>query len=240
MFTSADLSSLRQRRRDLAGLGANIKLLRSEWAAKSGFDPNQPRVPAGHPDGGQWTDGGGNVIRLAQIGPRRPTASTVRQWPGATLGQQTRFESTKRQADTAIARVQRNESEWRPSASYTQTIEGQIRANEAATSEANARYGEHLQFGIGPGRFAGESIPLRGPGRHFTAEERREINRIGSETGCHTCGTRDPGRRRTFFIDHQLPNAWNSNMGNQRGYPHCATCSYRQGGWMRWHRYVRP
>jgi len=22
------------------------------------FDPNQPRVPAGHPDGGQWTDGG--------------------------------------------------------------------------------------------------------------------------------------------------------------------------------------
>jgi hypothetical protein len=21
-----------------------------------GYDPNQPRVPAGHPDGGQWTD----------------------------------------------------------------------------------------------------------------------------------------------------------------------------------------
>ncbi len=27
--------------------------------AKAGFDPNQPRVPAGDPDGGQWTDGGG-------------------------------------------------------------------------------------------------------------------------------------------------------------------------------------
>jgi hypothetical protein len=25
----------------------------------SGFDPNQPRVPAGHPDGGQWTSAGG-------------------------------------------------------------------------------------------------------------------------------------------------------------------------------------
>ena len=26
---------------------------------KAGFDPNQPRVPAGSPDGGQWTDRGG-------------------------------------------------------------------------------------------------------------------------------------------------------------------------------------
>lgn len=24
------------------------------------FNPNQPRIPAGSPDGGQWTDGGGN------------------------------------------------------------------------------------------------------------------------------------------------------------------------------------
>jgi len=27
--------------------------------AVKAFDPNQPRVPAGNPDGGQWTDGGG-------------------------------------------------------------------------------------------------------------------------------------------------------------------------------------
>ncbi|MBZ9656802.1 hypothetical protein [Phyllobacterium lublinensis] len=25
------------------------------------YDPNQPRVPAGHPDGGQWTDGNGAI-----------------------------------------------------------------------------------------------------------------------------------------------------------------------------------
>ena len=25
---------------------------------KAGFNPNQPRLPAGNPDGGQWTDGG--------------------------------------------------------------------------------------------------------------------------------------------------------------------------------------
>ncbi len=27
--------------------------------SKAGFDPNQPRVPRGQPDGGQWTDAGG-------------------------------------------------------------------------------------------------------------------------------------------------------------------------------------
>src|SRR5262249_27896611 len=29
-------------------------------AYRSHFDPNQPRVPAGHPDGGQWTRSGAN------------------------------------------------------------------------------------------------------------------------------------------------------------------------------------
>jgi hypothetical protein len=28
-------------------------------ALKAGFNPDQPRVPAGNPDGGQWTSGGG-------------------------------------------------------------------------------------------------------------------------------------------------------------------------------------
>jgi len=27
---------------------------------KAGFEPNQPRVPAGNPDGGQWTSTGGS------------------------------------------------------------------------------------------------------------------------------------------------------------------------------------
>lgn len=31
-----------------------------ECERKAGFDPDQPRVPAGNPDGGQWTSGGNN------------------------------------------------------------------------------------------------------------------------------------------------------------------------------------
>lgn len=38
---------------------------------KAGFNPDQPRVPAGNPDGGQWTSGGGIParVRLADASP---------------------------------------------------------------------------------------------------------------------------------------------------------------------------
>jgi hypothetical protein len=44
---------------------------------RSHFDPNQPRVPAGHPDGGQWTSGGSGTarMRLANGGGNPGTSS---------------------------------------------------------------------------------------------------------------------------------------------------------------------
>jgi RHS repeat-associated protein len=57
-----------------------------------------------------------------------------------------------------------------------------------------------------PGPHAGDSIPARGPGRDFTRDERDRINDIGRETGCHTCGTTDPGTKSGDFVpDHQPP-----------------------------------
>ncbi|MGD9614245.1 MAG: hypothetical protein AB7H90_11370 [Alphaproteobacteria bacterium] len=35
-------------------------LASASWLVKANFNPNQPRVPAGNPDGGQWTDAGGS------------------------------------------------------------------------------------------------------------------------------------------------------------------------------------
>lgn len=35
------------------------------------FDPNQPRVPAGSPEGGQWTDGGGGEATGGTTGVRQ-------------------------------------------------------------------------------------------------------------------------------------------------------------------------
>jgi hypothetical protein len=39
----------------LAGSWLSLKLLRLRFAVKDGFNPNQPRVPAGQADGGRWT-----------------------------------------------------------------------------------------------------------------------------------------------------------------------------------------
>ncbi len=38
-----------------------LTLLEIRYGIKAGFDPNQPRVPAGNPNGGQWTSTGGGA-----------------------------------------------------------------------------------------------------------------------------------------------------------------------------------
>jgi hypothetical protein len=48
-------------RREIAEL--RLDCLRARWLRK--YNPDQPRVPAGNPDGGQWTnEGGGASVRL--------------------------------------------------------------------------------------------------------------------------------------------------------------------------------
>lgn len=68
----------------------------------------------------------------------------------------------------------------------------------------------------------------------FTDEERRLINRIGAEIGCHTCGTKDPGTRSGNFIcDLQPPTALNWQGLPQHIYPHCLFCKKIQGAAIR-------
>jgi hypothetical protein len=45
-----------------------LAFTRHDRALKAGFNPDQPRVPAGDPAGGQWTDGGGNERRVRLAG----------------------------------------------------------------------------------------------------------------------------------------------------------------------------
>jgi hypothetical protein len=87
-----------------------------------------------------------------------------------------------------MRRVQELDPKWQPTPSAYESVEGLIAAYRADARQAQGRISELQQMGIGPGIFAGESIPARGPERDFSAAERREINRIGSEKGCHTCG----------------------------------------------------
>lgn len=49
---------------DLAAMKMRLALMRLMLK----YSPDQPRVPAGSPDGGQWTDGGGDFIGVAANG----------------------------------------------------------------------------------------------------------------------------------------------------------------------------
>lgn len=219
------------------------------------YSPDQPRIPRGGPGGGQWTgDNTGNdrtdprvitdteteSFKLgAQYAQNRPRGAFSRviingQQVEPTPAQQARLAVVETQAQDAIRRVQELDPKWRPAPSAYESVEGLIGAYQADARQAQDRISELQQLGIGPGPFAGESIPARGPRRDFTAAERREINSIGSETGCHTCGAKNPGTLRGNFVpDHQPPNALNPFGHEQRLYPQCISCSDFQGGWIR-------
>lgn len=219
--------------RSITVLQAEIKLLALHLRLKAGFRPDQPRVPAGNPDGGQWADGGGAVSRIS--GRRGTGASGTRgsvRWPNASPGQVTRLEISHSQMQALRQQLGRLDPKWRPSPQAYETVEGQISANLATAREAQGRLDQLRGYGLGVGPFAGESIVARNSGRNFTRAERAEINRIGRTTGCHTCGTKNPGTPLgNFVLDHQLPSALSRSPARQSLYPHCLQCSQIQGGW---------
>lgn len=93
--------------------------------------------------------------------------------------------------------------------------------------------GEAVEDGLAstlkPGPFAKESIPASGP--KTTPDEQIQINKIGNARGCHACGAKTPGTNNGNWIgDHQLANRLNPLGWSQRLYPHCQSCSWRQGG----------
>ena len=53
-----DPFALQRLRWHQAALRFEVTLLRCALALKAGYNPDEPRVPAGSPDGGQWTTGG--------------------------------------------------------------------------------------------------------------------------------------------------------------------------------------
>ncbi len=220
-------------------IAANRVLLAGERfrrELKAGFHPNEPRIPAGNPGiGGQWTDEGGvsaRVVRVQSRGPRgeEPPERIAGRLFDATPAEEARLEISQAQMQAALRRVQQLDPNWKPRPSLYETIEGEITANEAATREAQDRLYELSRVGSGPGPFAVESQPARGPGRSWTAAEIRENNRIGRTYGCHTCGTKDPETASgNYVLDHQAPIRLNRNGLPMRIYPHCALCSARQG-----------
>ncbi|MGD9671521.1 MAG: hypothetical protein AB7U75_21145 [Hyphomicrobiaceae bacterium] len=131
-------------------------------AIKAGFNPGQPRMPAGNRDGGQWTSSGGSIGGgLAHLASSRRQTVRVRvgrSYHDATPAQSMRLANAAAWARTATNRVREIEPSWRPRPSLTETIEGEIRALEAAAREANALMRAAQVHG---GTLSGREIEMR-------------------------------------------------------------------------------
>lgn len=73
-------AQLRRMRSSLWAQVVEAKLLDLERTLKANFNPNQPRVPAGNPDGGQWTRVGGGSGETTDVG-----SGTIRERPRTRL-----------------------------------------------------------------------------------------------------------------------------------------------------------
>jgi hypothetical protein len=79
------ISLLHRLRCEVAAAVVIEKAREISWLLKAGFDPSQPRAPAGSPDGGRWTSTGGstspnstNEIADAPSGSGGPLKITIR------------------------------------------------------------------------------------------------------------------------------------------------------------------
>jgi hypothetical protein len=176
-------------------------------AYKANFNPNQPRVPAGSSEGGQWThvpswSRDSRVLsdatpdhewllgaQYAQ-GPRRPgIPRPVRingRWFQPTPAEAARLAAAESEAQAATARVRALDPNWRPTAELYGTVDGLIRSTEGAARQARVRFDE-LRSGIG-GNFG---PPLTSPAQRLdgpawitayrSAHSRRDL--FGNETG---------------------------------------------------------
>lgn len=210
-------------------------LIRLRLLLKAGFRPDQPRVPAGNGDrSGRWRDESANVVLAS--GRRSPMGNVVRINGisfEATPAQVARLEIAAAQMRNAVAAVRQYQPNWKPTPQLVSTIEGQIAGYQAAAREAQARSLVLQSQGLGVGRYAVESVPSLGPGRNLRTWQRAEGNRIGNLYGCHTCGAKTPGTvNSSWILDHQPSRAYHPSIRRQALYPHCLSCSLRQGGYV--------
>ncbi|MDP2801742.1 MAG: hypothetical protein Q8O26_07645 [Phreatobacter sp.] len=217
--------------RAIADLRWDILVLKTALGLHRRYDPNQPRVPAGSPDGGQWTSGGGASPR--EMIRRRGTPLSE-----ATPGQQAAMAVLRARIDAAAARIRDRDPTWRrPESLISGTVESRIEHLRAVATAAEAHEAFLVRWGIGgPGRFAVESFtaPI---GRRFNQAERELNDAFGDRNGCNTCGRKTPGTiSGHWYFDHQPNTGWNPWGRPQDVWPQCRHCSNVQGAYIRWLR----
>jgi hypothetical protein len=110
-FTSSELQAINHAYYELSALQVHVQLLRLELLAKANFNPNQPRVPRGNPDGGQWT----RVSADGSAAARTGTDTTGVREPPPRSG----IETTSLPGDRRIVRDRSGTEPWE---AYVETL----------------------------------------------------------------------------------------------------------------------
>jgi len=212
-----------------AGLRLSVALIRLKFAFKAGFRPNQPRVPAGSPEGGQWIeeDGDEKPTLVQSRGPT-PTRPFNNGLPPINLSLQVRLDISIAFRLNAVREAQRIDPLWREPPQAYASIEGQIRANEAVRFQAELHIFRLTGRPPNPGPFTRQWLTSPAPNLRLTREQQDVLDMIGRLYGCHGCGSVDNWSPRGHAIgDHQIPR----RLGTPSIIvPHCVTCSSSQGG----------
>ena len=121
------------RRDERVSPGTNVK-----------YSPDQPRVPAGNSDGGQWTDAGGGEasVDLAQARGRGGNVRIGGYTFEATPAQILRLSNATNAAEAAVSRVRDIDPSWRPCPGLYESAEGAISHQIGIEAEANPRFNE--------------------------------------------------------------------------------------------------
>ncbi|WP_246179843.1 hypothetical protein [Microvirga thermotolerans] len=156
-FSHSQMRELPGAREAFAAAQLELGSLRISLALRR-FNPAQPHVPAGHPDGGQRTDGGGSAP-VEPVSPR-PGGGGARVIRGRTYettpAQEVRLDVSAAHARALVREVQRHDPNWRPRPSIYEGVEGEILANESAALQAALQAAARL-------RELGRPEPVRGP-----------------------------------------------------------------------------
>ncbi len=217
--------------RAIADLRWDLLVLKTALRMHRRYDPNQPRVPAGSAEGGQWTSGGGTS-------PREMSGRRGRPFAEGTPAQQAVMVALRARIDAAAARIKDRDPTWRrPESMISGTVESRIEHLQAVAAAAEAHEALLVRWGLGgPGRFAVESFPAP-VGRRFNQAERDLNDLFGNRNGCNTCGVRTPGTvSGHWYFDHQPNTGWNPWGRPQDVWPQCQHCSNTQGAYVRWLR----
>jgi len=95
----------------LADTMLDMAMLRLHLALKAGFRPDQPRAPAGNPDGGQWIDQDATPKLVQSRGSGR---SSGRRASVTNLSRETRLEISQMQMRSAVREAQSLDPAWKP------------------------------------------------------------------------------------------------------------------------------